>query len=385
MTTKSKLKQKDIRRFLDSVFEQDVHAKRVLSLANATLGVIASGSLAVHAIGQGLAHVQGLMSKHAIKQVDRLLSNQGVDVWSYFAYWVPYLVGSREHIVVALDWTDFDSDGHSTIALNMLTRHGRATPLVWKTVKKSGLKDNRNSFEDAVLSRLRETLPKEVAVTVIADRGFCDTNLLELLRDRLGFGYIIRLRSNILVTSSKGEQRKAAAWVGEGGRAKTLREATITAKAFPVPTVVCTQAKGMKEPWCLVASDPAVKAPELVRYYAKRWGIETSFRDTKAARFGLGMDATHTHSIERRDKLFLLSAFAIALLTLLGATGEELGYNRMLKANTVKRRTHSLFRQGIMLYELIPNMPEKRLRPLMQRFGEVLMEHRALTEAFGII
>jgi len=121
MATKSKLKQKDVHRFLDSVFEQDVHAKRVLSLANATLGVIASGSLAVHAIGQGLAHVQGLMSKHAIKQVDRLLSNQGVDVWSYFAYWVPYLVGSREHIVVALDWTDFDSDGHSTVALNMLS------------------------------------------------------------------------------------------------------------------------------------------------------------------------------------------------------------------------------------------------------------------------
>jgi hypothetical protein len=33
----------------------------------------------------------------------------------------------------------------------------------------------------------------------------------------------------------------------------------------------------------------------------------------------------------------------------------------MLKANTVKRRTHSLFRQGVMLYELIPTMPEERL------------------------
>ncbi len=34
-----------------------MHAKRVLSLANATLGVIESGSLAIHAIGSGLSLV----------------------------------------------------------------------------------------------------------------------------------------------------------------------------------------------------------------------------------------------------------------------------------------------------------------------------------------
>lgn len=35
---------------IDDIFGQDMHAKRVLSLANATLGVIESGSLAIHAI-----------------------------------------------------------------------------------------------------------------------------------------------------------------------------------------------------------------------------------------------------------------------------------------------------------------------------------------------
>ena len=46
----------------------------------------------------------------------------------------------------------------------------------------------------------------------------------------------------------------------------------------------------------------------------------------------------------------------MVLLTLLGAAGEALGYDRMLKTNTVKRRVHSLFRQGCMLYDLIPMM-----------------------------
>ena len=36
----------------------------------------------------------------------------------------------------------------------------------------------------------------------------------------------------------------------------------------------------------------------------------------------------------RRDRRLLLSAFAMALLTLLGATGERLGMDRLLKSNT---------------------------------------------------
>ncbi|MGH8604141.1 MAG: hypothetical protein ACREXR_15620, partial [Gammaproteobacteria bacterium] len=54
---------KDIHSFLSSLFSEDVHAKRVYSLANATLGVMASASLAIHAIGQGLAQARGKLTK----------------------------------------------------------------------------------------------------------------------------------------------------------------------------------------------------------------------------------------------------------------------------------------------------------------------------------
>ena len=57
----------------------------------------------------------------------------------------------------------------------------------------------------------------------------------------------------------------------------------------------------------------------------------------------------HVSRPERRDRLLLISALAIAVLSLLGAAGECIGYDRWLKANTVKRRTHSLFRQGLMV------------------------------------
>ena len=71
---------------------------------------------------------------------ERLLSNQGIEVWKFFGYWVPYMVGARTEVVVALDWTSFARDGHETIVISMLTGDGRATPLLWKTVEASKLK-----------------------------------------------------------------------------------------------------------------------------------------------------------------------------------------------------------------------------------------------------
>jgi hypothetical protein len=70
---------------------------------------------------------------------------------------------------------------------------------------------------------------------------------------------------------------------------------------------------------------------------------------------------------------------------LLGAAGEALGYDRHLKSNTSKTRTHSLFRQGAMLYDLIPMMPEPRLRPLVERFGAMLLEIPAFAGFYGVI
>ena len=206
MTQQAVLRRDDISEFITNLYDSDLHAKRVLSLANATLGVLTSPSLAIHAVGQGLAQAMGRLSKHGVKQVDRLLSNDGIDVGTFFGHWVPYMVGARTEIVVALDWT--------------------------------------------------------------------------------------------------------------------------------------------------------------------------SFRDIKDMRFGMGMSAMRIRHTVRRDRLLLLSALSIALLTMLGAAGESLGYDRWLKANTVKTHTHSLFRQGLMHYYHIPNWPEHRLRPLVEKYAALTVTAR---------
>jgi len=371
--------------FLDTLFGEDLHAKRVQSLANATLGVMTSASLAVCTIGHGLALARGGLTKHAIKQVDRLLSNTGIDVKQLFMNWVPYMVGSRKEIEVAMDWTDFDADNQTTIMLSLLTSHGRATPLVWLTVDKDTLKDNRNHYEYQVLVWLAEALPADVKVLVVADRGFGDHKLYRVLTEELKFDYVIRFRGNIKVTAADGETRAAIDWVGKGGRMRILRGAAVTAEDYPVGAVVCVQAKDMKEPWCLATSLADAKARIVLKKYAKRWGIECGFRDTKDPHFGMGMGQIRVSSPERRDRLWLLNALAVALLTLLGAAGEALGFDKHLKASTTKRRVHSLFRQGCLHYQLMPTMQEARLRSLMEKFAQLMLEQPLFANIYGLI
>jgi hypothetical protein len=363
---------------------EGLHDKRVLSVALATLGVIHAASLSVYAIGQALAGVRGTQGKHGVKQVDRLLSNTGLDVWELFALWVPFVLGQRTQAVVNMDWTDFEADDHTTLMLSLVTGHGRSTPLVWMTVHKSVLKGMRNEVEDAVLGRLREVIPRSVKVTVLADRGFGDQNLYALLR-QLGFDYVVRFRQGIAVTSAEGERRKAIDWVPEAGRARKLPKARVTANLTQVGAVVCVKKKGMKEPWCLATSHEALSAAQIIRLYGRRFTIEEGFRDVKDIRFGMGLSSFRIAEPERRDRMWLLAAMACALLTLLGAAGESLGMERYLKANTDKRRTYSLFRQGCMYYRALPNMPEHRLRPLLERFTQLVSQIPFFQEIFGFI
>ncbi|RKH86919.1 IS4 family transposase [Corallococcus sp. AB045] len=386
MTRKVAIDEEQVRAFLTEVFEEDLHVKRILSLSHATLGAVQAASLSVAAIGKAMAWARGedVTSKHAVKQVDRLLSNGGFDVWKLFASWVPFVLAERSEAVIALDWTDFEQDDQETLVASLVTRHGRATPLLWTTLVKSASVGNRQLVEDQTLQRLREIIASEVKVTVVADRGFADAKFYALLR-QLGFEYVVRFRADMLVTSEDAETKRAAEWVPEGGRAKVLRGARVTAAMAQVGAVVCVKRKGMKDSWCLATSLTEATAQEVLDVYARRFTIEETFRDVKDLKFGMGLKQVRVKTPERRDRLLLISALAQVLLTLLGAAGEALGYDKHLKVNTVKRRTHSLFTQGTYYFMAMPRMSDERLRPLVERFAQLVREHAVFREAFGLI
>lgn len=355
---------------IQECFGDDLHAKRVLSLGNATLGVIASGSLAVSLIGAGLAQRRSLTTKHAIKQVDRLLSNHGVDVDALTDRWVQFAIRGREEIWVNVDWTEFDADDQSTLVASLQLGRGRALPLVWKTEVKSKLLGRKWECFEGLMDRLRRAVPEDVRVWIVGDREFGARNVYEMLESR-GFDYVLRFRADIHVTTPQGETRRARDWALPTGRARSLVGARVTDAQHRVGKVIVLKDKGMKDLWCLAVSRETLPTKHGKRRYGLRFECEETFRDFKSPRFGFGLSESRVSRPDRRDRLFLLAALAHVMLVLLGRAGEHVGLDRTLKANTSKKRQHSLQRQGMMWFNLIPRMREEQLRRLLEGLAAV--------------
>lgn len=364
---------------LDEIFGEDVHLARVRSMANGVTGVLNATMVSVSAIGRAYAEMAHIGPKSGVKQVDRLLSNVGVDLDQVGGAWVRHVVGATREIVLAMDWTDFDDDDHTTLVVALATTHGRATPLAWTTVAKSQLKNRRTKYELAMVKRFHSWLPEGIRVELLADRAFGYGQLYALLAD-LGWQYTIRFRENIMIYDGSGPALAAAAYVPTNGRAFKVVAPRVTRERFEIPAIVAVKRKGMKEAWCLATSRAADDPSEIVRTYSRRFSIEETFRDTKNITFGFGLRATHIRDPERRDRMLLLVAIAHTLLTLLGAASEASGLDRRLKSNTVKRRTMSLFNQGSYWYRCLATMRDEWLTPLLAAYEAILNQHDFLAE-----
>jgi hypothetical protein len=360
-----------------------LHAKQVESIAHAVLGAMTSPSADVSAVGRAAAATRNKEAKHGIKQVDRLLSNRKIDDLDLVRQHAAFVVGDRSWIVVTLDWTEYGLHGQNRLAINLVTRHGRATPLLWKTVPSAQLKGQMSHQEVGLLGVLKSVLPESVKqVIILADRGFGDVDLYDHIVD-LGFDFVIRFRGVITVTAPDGRSAPASQWVPPSGRARRILNARLTGQRYQVAAFVAVKQLNMKESWLLATSLSWV-AKRIVALYGRRFTCEEHFRDEKDPRFGLGSRLARVRDAARRDRLCFILALAITLLTLLGAAGEQLGLDRRLRANTVKRRTHSLFRQGREYLRQIL-AAAGRLAHLLRDFHRLLRRQPLTRATFGQI
>jgi hypothetical protein len=277
MTSEPLITPERVIEFVTELLSPIMHEKRAYSVALAVLGAMNADRFTIAEVGRALARVRGTSPKHGIKQFDRLLSNRNFSADEVFSVLVPWLVADRKEIVVSLDWTEYAHDGHSRIAINLVTEHGRATPLVWKTVRTRRLKNRRNRCEDDLLYLLGEVLPPGVRVILLADRGFGDTKLYEFLRDSLDWNFVIRFRAGVQVEGPDGEVGTAGDWVPPNGQIREIPDARVTAERFAIG-VVCVKQRDMKEAWCLATTLKGQKE-RVDKLYGRRFTCEENFRD----------------------------------------------------------------------------------------------------------
>jgi hypothetical protein len=371
----------DVIKFSSELFGGTIHSKRIESMSAAIFGITRAERLTSSSIGRALATSTGRLPKHCIKQVDRLLGNEKFVVDDCITVLIPWIIGQRKQIVVSLDWTEYGYVDQHRIAINLITNHGRATPLLWKTVDGSKLKNRRNKYEKEVLNALSECLSPDISVTVIADRGFANTSFFKYIEEHLQWDYVIRLRKNTYMGTEEG-CKKSLEYVATNGRILEYNAVTLTnSKKAQIKSVVTVKKQGMKEAWIL-ASTISNKKQLVVDLYSRRFTCEENFRDEKDDRFGLGSKETLVSTVERRDRLCLLNMVATILCTILGIAGERSGYLRYLKANTVSTRTHSYFRQG---REYVKGVANRFIDEIIRLFYTLLKNQRVTRVVYGQI
>lgn len=346
-----------------------LHSKRYDALADTVIGLLNSESLQPSEMGRGLAEAKGLHRKHCIKQIDRTLHNDDIDTKACESTLARLLIGQRSRIVVAMDWTVFARDNQLTLTIRQITKHGRATPLLWQTVSNKNLKGKKTSYAFELFEKLRRLVPSTCQVIVLADREFGTLKNMKKLKEGLAFDYILRIKRNFTVKDKAGKSKLAHEWLKKE-EAICVDDAKITVREYSVKKVVICQDKNMKDMWVLAASTENLATQSILNYYAKRWGTETSYRDEKDLQFGLGLKNARMNKTEKRDRLLLVSAIAIIILTLLGAASEATGYDKYIKANTSKKRTHSLFTQGRIILGMLPTIVEHWRQKILKSFTE---------------
>lgn len=370
--------QRGVQRIVKRAFAGLLHAKQVTSILMAVTGVLFANRISIATIGRAMARFFGGSQKHGIKQVDRLLSNSKLMMSTLFEGYVGMMLGTRRQALVTFDWTEFDADDHSTLVVSLVAAETkRAIPLVWRTVYKSQLKGHQRRHEREVLATLRRLVPRKVHLIVLSDRGFGDVALYRHMR-KLKMDFITRFRPNIGM-KYKDEIWDAGDLVPKNGRIRVVRQTTLTRAGKGPYNVVLVKTAGMKDSWCL-ATSLDLAGDEIVALYGCRFQCEEAFRDAKDSRFGMGLKQTRISVPERRDRLLLLFCLAYLVHTAAGATSEETGMDATIRANTeTKRRTHSLFRQGVELlghastriYEAIKSGFQARIRDLLRKGADV--------------
>ena len=350
-----------VRRYLKTACAS-IHATRLTVLCVAVEALIHGGRLTVTGLGRALR--SGTTVTHAIKRMDRLLSNgqmQGEreQIQAALIHWI---LGAQPQPVIVVDWSDLTADRRWQLLRAALPVGGRALTLYEEVHPLQRLTNPH--VHRAFLRTLQRLVPAGAIPIVVTDAGFRAPWLREV--ERLGWAFVGRVRNRDHVRFPK-----ATGWV----RSKSLYE-----HATVIPTHVggcelveshplrCQlvlvkeprkhrihrsrlgqpvrssssrkQAAGHREPWLLAISEclAGYRADQLVACYRKRMQIEEAFRDLKDDRFGVGLCLSQTKQAARFTILLLIAALAQLALWLVGHAAMKAGYHAQYQANTARQR-----------------------------------------------
>lgn len=299
-----------------------------------------------------LALKPGVLAASNYRRIQRFMSGFAFD-FDAFGRLLLRLLPQKSSFVVSMDRTNWRfGEVEINILMIGICRGGTCFPIVWRLLGKPG---NSSTQERIALTKRFLALvdPADIGA-LVADREFIGEDWLAYLMDeRLPF--FIRVRKNTCVGSEE-----TAAWklfselkVGQKRVLAEGRKQNVLGHKLHVVGAKYLGRSGEPEHLILVCPE---RPRQALRYYRKRWGIETLFGALKSR--GFDLEATHLTDEKRLEKLVGLLALAFAWSQLVGEWRDR---RDPLKTKTHGRLEKSRFRYGLdYLRRIMLNLAEQQ-------------------------
>ncbi|HEY2236203.1 MAG TPA: IS4 family transposase [Candidatus Angelobacter sp.] len=293
-----------------------------------TLAILVASAMRVERISlANIGRAMNGMVKHQIKRCWRFCANDRIETADAMRGVLKRVLKKRKKkLLVSFDWTDIRS--FQTLVASVVFK-GRSIPVCWASCKKHVYDGHRsrNAFEESLLLMLRNMIPAQVKVILLADRGFGRTELARFCQ-RHGLSYVIRIQPNVHVNcaSYKG---KLLDYPVHKGICKLLKSVLYRSQENPVTQNIVIRwvrdlPKKRDECWFLM-TDLQAGGARISKLYGQRMTIEELFRDQKNKRNGWSLRDTKITRPERLDRLLLILAIAYLLLCGIGLIALQTG------------------------------------------------------------
>jgi Transposase DDE domain len=249
----------------------------------------------------------------AVKRLSRLLHNERLAPHRLADAVLAQALGQlppKGKVRLAIDWT---IEGSQHLLVVSLVTGGRAVSIYWRAYDAAVLKGRRRRYEIAVIRRVLRRVQREIGprrVLVTADRGFADVALVEVLTAQ-GVEFISRVKGSTQVyVQGRWRPLRTLGFAGNT-RWRTLGRRAYCARAPHHLWVTLSRVRDYQDQWdtWYLISNRCRRAYATAAEYARRFGCEQGFRDTK---WELGFAQARIKDIYAWSRLFAL--FALALL-----------------------------------------------------------------------
>jgi hypothetical protein len=317
-------------------------AQHLTTLAAFISGIVGSKSSQLPSIATKIADRAKPESR--VKRLSRWLDNAHILEEIYFLPYAEMLLPplASATLVLVMDGSGVGR-GCSALMIHVIYK-GRALPLAWR-VRQCPKGHFAEDLHIASVELVSDLIPEGTQVVFLGDGEFDGIDLQATVND-LGWQYACRTLTSTKATWS-GETFALSELGGclKPGRLIELKEVAFTREAYGPVMVLCCWAKGHAEPLYLVSNMSS--AEEAIRYYEKRFRIETFFSDQKSR--GFNLHKSRLEDPQRLSRLLIACCLAYIWLVYLGSVCKQDGWQCIIHRG--KRCDLSLFQLGLRLLD----------------------------------